>query len=69
MPKSPPKTQWALMQEPLPGSIEAGGTKVEAASASAQAPAKSSSGSWRSNSLLSRGSALLAAALATAIML
>jgi hypothetical protein len=69
MPKSPPKAQWAPIQEPLPGSIEAGGTKVEPASASAQAPAKSSSDSWRSNGLLARGSALLAAALATAVVL
>jgi hypothetical protein len=67
MPPIPPKAQWAPIQEPLPGSLEAGGTK--AAAELPKASAKSSSGSWKSNSLLSCGSALLAVALAAALVL
>lgn len=66
MPPMPPKAQWAPIQEPLPGSLEAGGTK--AAAELPKASAKSSSGSSKSNSL-SCGSALLAVALAAALVL
>ena len=59
MPKLRPKASQAPQQEPLPGSLEAGGSSPDAAQqqAPAPAPAKSSSSGLK-------GSALLAVALA-----